>query len=85
MWRSVLFRNYGETGVDKDLFAGFLSAIFEFTKGFTQSEIRSTSTKEFKYYYTIDNSIIIVVCTDLEEDDAKINSQILYNLALNKD
>ncbi|MHA1391473.1 MAG: ADP-ribosylation factor-like protein, partial [Promethearchaeota archaeon] len=30
----------------------------------------------FKYYYTIIDTIIIVVCTDLEDDDATINSKI---------
>ncbi|MBY9020920.1 MAG: hypothetical protein KGD67_07670 [Candidatus Lokiarchaeota archaeon] len=41
-----------------------------------QSGIKSTATDEFKYYYTIVDVIIVVVCTDLEDDDATINSKI---------
>lgn len=74
--KSLLFRNYGSSDVDRDLLAGFLSAFSGFMKEISQSDIRSTATDEFKYYYTIIDDIIIVVCTDLEEDDASINSKI---------
>ena len=74
--KSLLFRNYGSTDVDRDLLAGFLSAFSGFMKEISQSDIKSTATDEFKYYYTIIDTIIIVVCTDLEEDDATINSKI---------
>lgn len=74
--KSLLFRNYGNVDVDRDLLAGFLSAFSGFMKEISQSEIRSFATNEFKYYYTIIDEIIIVVCTDLEEDDAAINSKI---------
>jgi len=46
-------------------------------KEISQSDIKSTQTEDFKYYYTIIDTIIIVVCTDLEDDDATINSKIL--------
>jgi len=58
------------------LLAGFLSAFSGFIKEISQSDIKSTATEDFKYYYTIINNIIIVVCTDLEEEDAVINSKI---------
>ncbi len=74
--KSLLFRNYGSTDVDRDLLAGFLSAFSGFMKEISQSDIKSTATDEFKYYYTIIDTIIIVVCTDLEDDDATINSKI---------
>jgi small GTP-binding protein len=74
--KSLLFRNYGSSDVDRDLLAGFLSAFSGFMKEISQSDIRSTATDEFKYYYTIIEEIIIVVCTDLEDDDAAINSKI---------
>jgi small GTP-binding protein len=74
--KSLLFRNYGSSDVDRDLLAGFLSAFSGFIKEISQSDIRSTATDEFKYYYTIIDEIIIVVCTDLEEDDASVNSKI---------
>jgi len=74
--KSLLFRNYGSSDVDRDLLAGFLSAFSGFMKEISQSVIKSTATDEFKYYYTIIETIIIVVCTDLEDDDATINSKI---------
>ena len=75
--KSLLFRNYGSSEVDRDLLAGFLSAFSGFMKEISQSDIKSTATEDFKYYYTIIDKIIIVVCTDLEDDDATINSKIL--------
>lgn len=74
--KSLLFRNYGSSDVDRDLLAGFLSAFSGFMKEISQSDIRSTATDEFKYYYTIIDEIIIVLCTDLEDDDTAINSKI---------
>ena len=74
--KSLLFRNYGESDVDRDLLAGFLSAFSGFIKEISQSEIKSTATDEYKYYYTIIENIIIVVCTDLSEDDKKVNAKI---------
>ncbi|MFX1365480.1 MAG: ADP-ribosylation factor-like protein [Promethearchaeota archaeon] len=73
----MLFRNYGNSEVDRDLLAGFLSAFSGFMKEISQSDIKSTATEDFKYYYTIIDTIIIVVCTDLEDDDATVNSKIL--------
>ena len=67
--KSLLFRNYGDSEVDRDLLAGFLSAFSSFMKEISQSDIKSTATEDFKYYYTIIDDIIIVVCTDLEDED----------------
>ena len=75
--KSLLFRNYGTSEVDRDLLAGFLSAFSGFMKEISQSDIKSTQTEDFKYFYTIIDTIIIVVCTDLEDDDTTINSKIL--------
>ncbi|MBY9005541.1 MAG: GTP-binding protein [Candidatus Lokiarchaeota archaeon] len=74
--KSLIFRNYGETEIDRDLLAGFLSAFSGFIKEISQSDIKSTSTEDYKYYYTIINNILIVLCTDLEDDDSLINSKI---------
>ena len=74
--KSLLFRNYGSSDVDRDLLAGFLSAFSGFMKEISQSDIKSTATDEFKYFYTIIEDIIIVVCSDLTEDDAVINTKI---------
>lgn len=75
--KSLLFRNYGTSEVDRDLLAGFLSAFSGFMKEISQSDIKSTQTEDFKYFYTIIDTIIIVVCTDLEDDDSTVNSKIL--------
>ena len=75
--KSLLFRNYGNSDVDRDLLAGFLSAFSGFMKEISQSDIKSTQTEDFKYFYTIIDPIIIVVASDLEDDDATINSKIL--------
>lgn len=75
--KSLLFRNYGTSEVDRDLLAGFLSAFSGFMKEISQSDIKSTQTEDFKYYYTIIDVIIIVVCTDLDDDDSVVNSKIL--------
>lgn len=74
--KSLLFRNYGSSDVDRDLLAGFLSAFSGFMKEISRSDIRSTATDEFKYYYTLIDDIIIVVCSDLGEDDAQVNTKI---------
>jgi small GTP-binding protein len=73
----LLFRNYGNSEVDRDLLAGFLSAFSGFMKEISQSEIKSTQTEDFKYFYTIIDTIIIVACTDLVDDDSAVNSKIL--------
>ena len=75
--KSLLFRNYGQIIVDRDLLAGFLSAFSGFMKEISQSDIKSTATEDFKYFYTIIDTIIIVVCTDLEDDDGAVNQKIL--------
>ncbi|MFX1437806.1 MAG: ADP-ribosylation factor-like protein [Promethearchaeota archaeon] len=75
--KSLLFRNYSDVEVDRDLLAGFLSAFSGFMKEISQSDIKSTQTEDFKYFYTIIDTIIIVVCTDLEDDDSTVNSKIL--------
>jgi predicted regulator of Ras-like GTPase activity (Roadblock/LC7/MglB family)/GTPase SAR1 family protein len=75
--KSLLFRNYGSSDVDKDLLAGFLNNFSDFMKEGSQSDIKSTATDEFKYYYTINDNFSIVVCTDLEDDEATINSKII--------
>ncbi|MFW9942029.1 MAG: ADP-ribosylation factor-like protein [Candidatus Thorarchaeota archaeon] len=75
--KSLLFRNYGTTDVDRDLLAGFLSAFSGFMKEISQSDIKSTQTEDFKYFYTIIDPIIIVLASDLEDEDATVNSKIL--------
>ncbi|MFX1236712.1 MAG: ADP-ribosylation factor-like protein [Promethearchaeota archaeon] len=75
--KSLLFRNYGDSDVDRDLLAGFLSAFSGFMKEISQSDIKSTSTEDNKYFYTIIENIIIVVCADLDDDESQINPKIV--------
>ncbi|MFW9969072.1 MAG: Rab family GTPase [Candidatus Odinarchaeota archaeon] len=75
--KSLLFRNYGTSEVDRDLLAGFLSAFSGFMKEISQSDIKSTQTEDFKYFYTIIDPIIIVLCSDLDEDNNTINQKVL--------
>jgi small GTP-binding protein len=74
--KSLIFRNYGDSEVDKDLLAGFLSAFSGFMKEISKSDIRGTSTEEYHYYYTVIDSLMIVICADLEDDEAQVNSKI---------
>ncbi len=74
--KSLLFRNYGDSEVDQDLLAGFLSAFSGFIKEISDSDIKSTLTEEYKYYYTIVDDLLIVICTDLEDEDKEINSKL---------
>ncbi len=75
--KSLLFREYGTIDIDRDLLTDFLSSFLEFKEKNSQSEIRLTQTEKFKYFYSVINNIIIVVCSDLDDDDSHIKSQIL--------
>ena len=75
--KSLLFREYGTTDVDRDLLTHFLSSFLEFKEKISQSEIKYTQTEKFKYFYSVINRIIIIVCSDLDDDDSNINSKIL--------
>ena len=68
--KSILFRNYGTLEVDRDLIQNVITED-------SKNDIKCTETKDFKYFYTSINTISIVVCTDLEDDDSTVNSKIL--------
>ncbi len=70
--KSMVFREYGATKIDQDLLAGFLSAFSGFMKEISQSEIKSTVTGNSKYIYSMTQNIIVVICTDISENDADI-------------
>ncbi len=74
--KSLLFRNYGASDVDRDLLVGFLNIFSDVVKEGSQSDIKSTATDEYKYFYTMIDEIIIVVCTDLEDEDSILISKI---------
>ncbi len=74
--KSLLFREYGDTLVDQDLLAGFLSAFSGFMKEISQSEIKSTVTGNSKYFYTPREHFITVFTTDIDEDEDEIKEKI---------
>jgi small GTP-binding protein len=74
--KNLLFREYGATKVDKDLLAGFLSAFSGFMKEISQSEIKSTVTGNSKFFYSILEKIIIVICTDVDDKDEDISPKM---------
>lgn len=78
--KSLLFRNYGDAEVDKDLLAGFLSAFSSFMQEISQSEIKSTETGDNKFFYISVKEIIFVVCADKEDEDKEITNK-LNNIA----
>ncbi|MHA1240106.1 MAG: ADP-ribosylation factor-like protein [Promethearchaeota archaeon] len=75
--KSLIFRNYGNSEVDRDLLSGFLSKFPEFESEKSQNDIITTQTDNFKYVHIIIDEIIILLCADLEENDADICSKII--------
>ncbi|MFX0071804.1 MAG: ADP-ribosylation factor-like protein [Candidatus Hermodarchaeota archaeon] len=53
-----------------------MSAFSGFIKEISQSEIKSTVTEDYKYFYTIVGKLIIVLCSELQDDDSQTNSNI---------
>lgn len=72
--KSVLFRNYGSSDVDKGLTKEILN-IFKVASQ-NESEITINITDEFKYFSATIGEYIIIVCTDLEDDNTIIKSKI---------
>ncbi|MHA1731864.1 MAG: Rab family GTPase [Promethearchaeota archaeon] len=74
--KSLLFREYGDTMVDQDLLAGFLSAFSGFMKEISQSEIKSTVTGNSKYFYTPRENFITVFSTDIDDDEEEVKEKL---------
>ncbi|WP_457558599.1 GTP-binding protein [Candidatus Harpocratesius sp.] len=74
--KSLLFREYGATKVDQDLLAGFLSAFSGFMMEISQAEIKSTITGNSKFIYSIAHDIIVVICTDIYDQEEEISPKI---------
>ncbi|QEE17251.1 GTP-binding protein [Promethearchaeum syntrophicum] len=70
--KSLLFREYGATKVDQDLLAGFMSAFSGFMKEISRSEIKSTVTGNSKFIYSFTDQIMIVICTDIKDNEEEI-------------
>ncbi len=70
--KSILFREYGATKIDRDLLAGFLSAFSGFMMEISQSEIKSTITENAKFIYNIENNVITVICTDIDDREEDV-------------
>jgi GTPase SAR1 family protein len=75
--KSLLFRQYGTAEVDRDLMLEIFSIFSEPVKEIDYSDIKNMQSENFKYFYTRIDTVIIIVTTDLEDDDSIINSKIL--------
>lgn len=53
---------------DEDLISGFISAIFSFSKEFGKGQITKMETKFLKFFYHLNDKIIFVIITELEND-----------------
>jgi len=74
--KSLIFRQYGASKIDQDLLAGFLSAFSGFMMEISQSEIKSTITGNSKFVYSIEDKIIVVVSTDVDDKDEEIHPKV---------
>lgn len=74
--KNIIYREYGSAKVDHDLLAGFLSAFSGFMKEISQSEIKSTVTGNSKYYYSIHKDLIVVVCSDIDDNEHEIAGKV---------
>ncbi len=74
--KSLLFRNYGSSDVDRKLLAEVLNTFSGDIKEKSQRWIKSTATDKFKYFYTWIDETILVICTDLNDEDRIITSKI---------
>jgi GTPase SAR1 family protein len=70
--KSLIFQNYGSSEVDKSI----LVKISNFMRDGNQSEIKSLTTDQFNYFYTFFGEIIIVACSDLDDDEVIITSHL---------
>lgn len=70
--KSLLVREYGASKVDQDLLAGFLSAFSGFMIEISQSEIKSTVTGNSRFIYSTHKNIIVVICTDVDDNEQEI-------------
>lgn len=74
--KSICFRNYGSSEVDRVLLTGLLSEFSRSLKENSQNSIKNKATVDFKYVYTRFGELIIVICADLSDKNAIINSKI---------
>lgn len=74
--KNIIYREYGSAKVDHDLLAGFLSAFSGFMKEISQSEIKSTVTGSSKYFYSIDEDLIVVVCSGINDNETEIAGKV---------
>ena len=69
----VLQRSYGKVNkIDKDLFSGFLTALFNFSKEISGEVIRSVTMGSLKFFYQTTESMIVAISTDDKLDEIDI-------------
>ena len=67
-------RNFTELEKPDDLLAGFFTAIRVFIEETTQGEIKSIIMKKKKFSYILGEDIIIVILTDITDNDILIHN-----------
>jgi signal recognition particle receptor subunit beta len=72
--KSIIFRNYGFLDFDKGFTAELLNDLK--VKSQSEREIKMTIINKSKYFSTQTDEYIIIVCTDLEDEDVVIKAKI---------
>ncbi|MFX1503657.1 MAG: ADP-ribosylation factor-like protein [Promethearchaeota archaeon] len=72
--KSIIFRDYGFSDFDKGFTAELLNDLK--VKSQSEREIKMTIINTFKYFSTQTDEYIIIVCTDLEDEDVIIKAKI---------
>lgn len=72
----LLDRNYSSIDVDKNLVAGFVSAIESFSKKLTQRHVDSIVMGDLRILYIVGEKIIVAIAIDSEDDEGEIRRKV---------
>lgn len=72
----LLDRNYSNTDVDRNLVAGFVSAIESFSKKLTQRDVDSIVMGDIRILYIVGEKIIVAIAIDSEDDEEEIRRKV---------
>ncbi|NVM02178.1 MAG: hypothetical protein HWN67_07570 [Candidatus Helarchaeota archaeon] len=72
----LLDRNYSSIDVDKNLVAGFVSAIESFSKKLTQRHVDSIVMGDIRILYIVGEKIIVAIAIDSEDDEEEIRRKV---------
>ncbi|MFX0134737.1 MAG: hypothetical protein ACFFDN_13940 [Candidatus Hodarchaeota archaeon] len=72
----LLDRNYSSTDLDRNLVAGFVSAIESFSKKLTQRHVDSILMGDIRILYIVGEKIIVAIAIDAEDDEEEIRRKV---------